>query len=87
MDNIFEQMPLVGYFHFSSKDKTQIYYVLQFLHNESDKTRGTERGTIINAFVDEEIYKKIFGSDIGTVYKVEIKPNLNTGKINYRPVV
>lgn len=87
MDRQTQNMILVGYHHFNSKDKTQIYYVVQCLYSENDLTRGNRKGTMINIFVDDDIYKKILEMDIGTVLKVEIIPNLNSGKLSYKVVL
>lgn len=87
MENVTEQMPLVGFHHFSSKDKTQIYYVVQVLHTENDLTRGTRKGTLINVFVDDETYRKVNQLDFASILTVEIHPNVNTGKINYKIII
>ena len=87
MENQVYKMPLVGYHHFSSKDKTQIYYVVQVLDSENDVTKGTQKGTLINIFVDDEVYKKVNNFDFGEILNVELKPNLNTGKISYRIII
>jgi len=87
MENSIKEMVFVGHHHFSSKDKTQIYYVIQALYNEEDLTRGNNRGTMINIFVDEEQYKKITKMVIGEVLKVNLIPNISTGKLYYKVVL
>lgn len=87
MDKSTQDMILVGYHHFNSKDKKQIYYVIQCLYSENDKTRGNLKGTMINIFVEDNIYQKVAKLDIGTVLKIEVVPNLSTGKIYYRVVI
>lgn len=87
MENQSKDMILVGYHHFNSKDKKQIYYVVQCLYNEDDRTRGNLKGTMINIFVDDEVYKKVVQNDIGTILKVDVIPNLSTGKIYYKVVI
>lgn len=82
-----EDMVLLGYHHFSSKDKKEIYYVVQCLHNDKDITKGTNKATMINIFTDDEIYKKVTQLDIGSVLKVEITPNLSSGKLYYKVVI
>ena len=72
MENSTQEMILVGYHHFNSKDKKQIYYVVQCLYNEDDRTRGNLKGTMINIFVEDEVYQKICKLEIGTVLKVEV---------------
>ena len=87
MENSTQEMVLVGYHHFNSKDKKQIYYVVQCLYNEDDRSRGNLKGTMINIFVEDEIYQKICQLDIGTTLKVNVKPNLSSGKIYYEVVI
>lgn len=87
MDKSSQDMILVGYHHFNSKDKKQIYYVVQCLYNEDDRTRGNLKGTMINIFVEDDIYKKVTQLDIGTVLKIDVTPNLSTGKIYYKVVI
>lgn len=87
MGNSTQEMILVGYHHFNSKDKKQIYYVVQCLYNEDDRERGNLKGTMINIFVEDEVYKKISKCDIGSVLKINIRPNLSTGKIYYEVVI
>ena len=81
------EMIYVGHSHFSSKDKSKIYYVIQVLYNEEDLTRNTNKATLINIFVDDYIYNKVNKFNIGNVVKVEIKPNMSTGKISYKIVL
>ncbi len=87
MESSTQEMVLIGYYHFNSKDKKQIYYVVQLLHSEEDKIRCNLKGTMINVFVEDDVYQKIAQLDIGTLVKVEILPNLSTGKIYYRVVI
>ena len=87
MEKTTQEMILVGYHHFNSKDKKQIYYVVQCLYNENDLSRGNLRGTMINIFVEDEIYKKITELEIGTPLKIEVTPNVSSGKIYYRVVI
>ncbi len=87
MENQVQEMILVGYHHFNSKDKKQIYYVVQCLYSEKDVSRGNLKGTMINIFTDDEVYKKVSDLDIGTLLKIEVRPNLNTGKIGYKVVI
>lgn len=87
MENQTQEMILIGYHHFNSKDKKQIYYVIQVLHSDNDLTRGNMKGTMINIFTDDDTYKKISELDIGSVIKIEIRPNLSTGKLSYKVVI
>lgn len=81
-----EEMTFVGNNSFSSKAKDAIYYVVQVLYNEKDVSRGTNKATLINIFTDDKTYQKFVGSEVGSTVKVEIKPNMGTGKINYKIV-
>ena len=87
MEKTTMEMILVGYHHFYSKDKKQIYYVVQCLYNEDDKTRANLKGTMINIFVEDDVYKKVIQNDIGTLLQVQVLPNLSTGKIYYKVVI
>jgi len=85
MGGIYE-MTYVGHNHFSAKDKSRIYNVIQVLYNTEDTQRFTNVATLINIFVNDEDYKKFSHYDIGTVIKVEVKPVLTTGKVSYKLV-
>lgn len=81
-----QDMVLVGYFHFESKDKKNIYYVVQCLVNK--KENNNNKGSMINIFVDDDLYKRIISDyDIGSVLKVNVKPNFETGKLSYKVVL
>lgn len=87
MEKSLQEMVLVGYHHFSSKDKSQIFYVVQVLYNNTDIERANNKATMINIFTTDEIYKKVCQMSIGQVLKVEMSPNLETGKIYYKVVM
>jgi len=87
MEKSVQDMILVGYHTFSSKDKTKIYYVVQCLYSEQNITKSSYKGTLINIFTEDEIYKKVVGLEIGTPIKVEVIPNLASGKVYYKVVV
>lgn len=83
-----EEMALIGYFHFEGKEKKQIYYIVQVLHSDVDVSKSIKKGTLINIFVTDEDYKKIISSyDIGSIVKVDVKPNFQTGKLSYRVIL
>ena len=85
--NEVKEMIYVGHNHFSSKEKDRIYSIIQVLYNVEDKQHFTNKATLINIFVDDEIYKKVAQSfEVGNVIKIEIVPNISTGKINYNIV-
>lgn len=82
-----EEMTLIGYHHFSAKDKSQIFYVVQVFYNATDVERSNNKATMINIFVSDEVYKKVCQMSVGQLLKVEISPNLETGKIYYKVVL
>lgn len=87
MEKSIQEMVLVGYHHFSSKDKSEIFYVVQVLYNNTDIERANNKATMINIFITDEIYKKVCQMSIGQVLKVEMSPNMETGKIYYKVVM
>lgn len=87
MEKSLQEMVLVGYHHFSSKNKSEIFYVVQVLYNNTDIERANNKATMINIFTTDEIYKKVCQMSIGQVLKVEMSPNFETGKIYYKVVL
>lgn len=87
MQNSVEEMVLIGYHHFSSKDKSQIFYVVQVLHNTTDIERSNNKATMINIFTTDDIYKKVCQMSVGQLLKIEMRPNLENGKIYYKVVL
>ena len=87
MEKSLQEMVLVGYHHFSSKDKSEIFYVVQVLYNNTDIERANNKATMINIFTTDEIYKKVCQMSVGQVLKVEMSPNMETGKIYYKVVM
>lgn len=85
MENVVD-MIYVGHNHFSSKDKRNIYYIIQALYNIEDITRHTNKATLINIFVDDKEYQNLSQLEVGCSLKVEIKPNLEAGKLSYKIV-
>ena len=83
MENV-QDMTLVGFYHFSSKDKTKHYYVVQALTNEIDLSKSTNRASVVDVFVSEEIYNSIMNKEIGESIKVQMIPNLSTGKLSFK---
>lgn len=79
-----QEMSLIGYYHFSSKDKTKHYYVVQALTSTNDVSQGNYKSNIVDIFVSEEIYNVILEKEIGTLLKVQMIPNLSTGKISFK---
>ena len=87
MGKSIEEMTLVGYHHFTAKDKSQIFYVVQVLYNKTDIEHANNRATIINIFTTDDIYKKVCNMSIGEVLKIEMIPNMESGKIYYKVVL
>ncbi len=83
MDEL-KEMSLVGFYNFSSKDKTKRFFVIQVLFYEEDKSMNSIKSNILNIFVDEEQYKNIVDNkSIGSILNVRIKADLLTGKVYY----
>lgn len=87
MEKSVEEMTLIGYHHFSAKDKSQIFYVVQVLYNRLDVERSNNKATMINIFTTDDIYSKVCKMSVGEVLKVEVVPNLESGKIYYKVVL
>lgn len=83
MENV-QEMSLIGYYHFSSKDKTKHYYVVQALTSTNDVSQGNYKSNIIDIFVSEEIYNIILEKEIGALLNVQMIPNLSTGKFSFK---
>ena len=82
MDDL-KEMPLVGYYHFTSKDKTKVFYVVQVLFSENDLSQNTNKGTLLNIFVNDNIYNTVSNSNFGDLLPVKISTNFSTGKLYY----
>lgn len=83
MENV-KEMKLVGYYTFTSKDKKNFYYVLQFLNNVDDSTKAS----LINVFVDKNTYERVTEDyDIGSLLNIECSINYDTNKVYYKVVL
>ena len=82
-----EEMTLVGFYHFSSKDKKQIYYVVQVLYNKTDLEHANNKANIINIFTTDDVYKKACAMSIGDTLNIEMTPNIENGKIYCKVVL
>lgn len=83
MENV-KEMKLVGYYTFTSKDKKNLYYVLQFLNNVDDSTKAS----LINVFVDKNTYERVTEDyDIGSLLNIECYINYDTNKVYYKVVL
>lgn len=84
MENIV-QMNLIGYHHFKNKEKTEDYHIVQCAYyKEMDEQRAQMKAVIIPIFVDLKSFQVIANKKLGDKIDVEIKPNLETGKIHYK---
>lgn len=87
MEGTHVQGNLIGYYHFSSKDKEKEYLIAQIMFTKAEPERNNMRATVVGIFVTEEIYKGILQKNIGDKIDVEIVPNLETGKISYKVLI
>lgn len=78
---------LIGYYHFWSKDKEKEYLIAQIMFTKAEPERNNMKATVVGIFVQEEIYKKIITMNIGDTIDVEIKPNIETGKLSYKVLI
>ena len=85
MDEV-KEMTLVGFYNFSSKDKTKRYYIVQALFNETDKSNNTIKSNIINIYVNSDVYDDISQKEIGEIINVSIKADLLNNKVYYNVV-
>lgn len=83
MENV-QEMTLVGFYHFASKDKTKHYYVVQALSNQVEDGKAINKASVVDVFVSEDIYNSIINKDIGEILNVQIIPNLSTGKLSFK---
>lgn len=83
MENV-QEMSLVGFYHFASKDKTKHYFVVQAMTNKIEEGKAINRATIIDVFVSEEMYNSIINKEVGELIKVQMTPNLSTGKLSFK---
>lgn len=83
MENV-QEMPLVGFYHFSSKDKTKHYYVVQVMAYQIEEGKAIRKSTIVDVFTSEEIYNSIINKEFGELIKVQMTPYLSTGKLSFK---
>lgn len=75
---------LVGFSNFNSKDKTKVFFTLQCLYTEADKSKNLVRSKILDVFVDETTFYSITSSqDIYSDIEVSFTVNLGSDKIFY----
>lgn len=87
MKNNAVQMNLVGYYHFTNKERTEEYHIVQCAYYEGEEARAQMKAIIIPIFVDLKAFQEIANMTIGSTLDVELVPNLETGKIRYRVLV
>lgn len=78
---------LIGYYHFRSKDKEKEYLIAQIMFTKAEPERNNMKATVVGIFIDEETFKKVIQMNIGDKIDVEIRPNLETGKLSYKVLV
>lgn len=78
-----KKMSLVGFYDFSSKDKTKHFYVVQALFSEIDKSNSSVKSSIINIFTDEKSYNILSRMNIGEFIDVSIRLDVSSGKVFY----
>lgn len=83
MDNsMVMDLQFVGHNYFNSKDKTKIYYILQFLICSQNVTNTILKTGVTNVFVDEKQYKDFVNNkQIGQKYQVKISIDLLNDRI------
>lgn len=81
--NEVKEMTLVGFYNFSSKDKTKKYFIFQALFNVTDVSTNSIKSSIVNIFVNENIYEKVTSNDIGKTLNVNVQADLVSGKVFY----
>lgn len=79
-----KEFDLVGYYHFSTKDKTSEYFVIQVLLFTQDLSANTVKSNIVNIFTTKDIYNVISKLEIGDKISVSVIPNFDTNKIHYK---
>lgn len=88
MGNNVVEMTLIGYHHFQNKEKTEEYHIVQGAYYENvEEMRAQVKATVIPIFVELAVFQKIANKKIGDKLKVQVIPNLSTGKIYYKVLV
>lgn len=77
---------LVGYYHFSSKDKTKTFYIAQCLIHSTYEPIN-KQGVLVNVFLTQDDFAEVCVKDIGEEVLLSVKPNFEKGTINYKLVL
>lgn len=79
-----EEMNLIGFYSFSTKDKSKNYYIIQLLARDNNKTSNNLRGFIVNSFVNAVQFDYIINHfSVGDVLKVQSIVDYSTNKVRY----
>lgn len=79
-----EEMNLIGFYSFSTKDKSKNYYIIQLLARDTNKNSNNLRGYIVNSFVNSEDFDYITNHFVvGDVLKVQSIVDFSTNKVRY----
>ena len=79
-----EEMNLIGFYSFSTKDKSKNYYIIQLLARDTNKSSNNLRGYIVNSFVNSEDFDYITNHFmVGDVLKVQSIVDFSTNKVRY----
>ena len=79
-----EEMNLIGFYSFSTKDKSKNYYIIQLLARDTNKSSNYLRGYIVNSFVNSKDFDYITNHfTVGDVLKVQSIVDFSTNKVRY----
>ena len=82
----YSKFNLAGYYHFSNKDRTKTYYIVQLSTNK-EESPSNNKCFIVNVFVDSDTYAEVITKEIGDILNVKVSANFETGKLNYEIVL
>lgn len=82
----YSEFNLAGYYHFSNKDGSKTYHIVQISTNKVEGS-SNKKCVLINVFVDTDTYAEILTKEIGDTLNVKVNANFETGKINYEIVL
>ena len=74
---------LVGYHHFSSKDKTKTFYIAQCLIHSTYEPNN-KKGILVNVFISQEEFAEVAAKSIGDEVLLDVRPNYEKGTMNYK---
>ena len=82
----YTEFNLAGFYHFSNKDKTKTFYIIQ-LSSNTEESPSNNKCFLVNVFVDSDTYAEVISKEIGDTLNVKVTLNHETGKINYNIVL